>query len=92
MQSPPSEAGFFRPLIRAVRSLEGDDTLTCIHFVVAKTVKDESIEQVERPDAPHQRKVLDYARHIIEPTGTFRKIPGVICCSAPASQSGINAA
>jgi hypothetical protein len=37
---------------------------------VTKTVKDEIIEQVDRLDAPHQRKVLDFARRLTEPTGT----------------------
>lgn len=46
------------------------DALTYINFIVTKTVKDEIIEQVERLDAPHQRKVLDFARRLTEPAGT----------------------
>ena len=41
-----------------------------IDFIVTKTVKDEIIEQVDRLDPPHQRKVLDFARRLNEPTGT----------------------
>lgn len=37
---------------------------------MTKTVKDEIIEQVDRLDPPHQRKVLDFARRLSEPTGT----------------------
>jgi len=37
---------------------------------VSKTVKDEIIEQVDRLDTPHQRKVPDFARRLTEPTGT----------------------
>ncbi len=37
---------------------------------MTKTVKDEIIEQVERLDPPHQRKVLDFARRLNEPAGT----------------------
>jgi len=37
---------------------------------VTKTVKDEIIEQVERLDAPRQRKVLDFARGLTAPAGT----------------------
>jgi hypothetical protein len=49
---------------------------------VTKTVKDEIIEQVDRLDAPHQRKVLDFARRLTEPTGTpgqsLMRFPGSI--------------
>jgi len=37
---------------------------------VTKTVKDEIIDQVERLDAPQQRKVLDFARRLTVPAGT----------------------
>jgi hypothetical protein len=37
---------------------------------VTKTVKDEIIEQVDRLDPPHQRKVLDFSRRLIEAVGT----------------------
>ena len=37
---------------------------------MTKTVKDEIIEQVERLDDPHQRKVLDFARRLTKPAGT----------------------
>jgi hypothetical protein len=46
------------------------DSLTYIDFIVTKTVKDEIIEQVDHLDAPHQRRVLDFARRLTEPTGT----------------------
>ena len=37
---------------------------------MAKTVKDQIIEQVERLDAPQQQKVLDLARRLTPPAGT----------------------
>jgi hypothetical protein len=37
---------------------------------VPKTVKDEIIDQVDRLDAPQQRKVLDFARRLTVPAGT----------------------
>lgn len=37
---------------------------------MAKSVKDEIIEQVDRLDAPQQRKVLDFARRLTLPPGT----------------------
>jgi len=40
---------------------------------MTKSVKDEIIEQVDRLDAPHQRRVLDFARRLSEPTGTLGK-------------------
>src|SRR5579862_9480983 len=51
-------------------ALDIKDALTYIHFIVTKTVKDEIIEQVDRLDAPHQRKVLDFARRLTETAGT----------------------
>ena len=37
---------------------------------MAKTVKDQIIEQVDRLDPPRQREVLDFARHLTMPVGT----------------------
>lgn len=37
---------------------------------MAKTVKDEIIEKVERLDAPRQQRVLDFARRLTVPAGT----------------------
>ena len=37
---------------------------------MTKTVKDEIIDQVDRLDAPQQRKVLDFARRLTVPAGT----------------------
>ncbi|HEV2197954.1 MAG TPA: hypothetical protein VGR55_20385 [Candidatus Acidoferrum sp.] len=37
---------------------------------MGKTVKDEIIEQVDRLDAPKQRKVLDFARQLGVPVET----------------------
>jgi hypothetical protein len=37
---------------------------------VTKTFKDEITEQVDRLNASHQRRVLDFARRLTEPTGT----------------------
>ena len=37
---------------------------------MAKALKDEIIEQVERLDAPQQRQVLDFARQLASPSGT----------------------
>jgi hypothetical protein len=51
-------------------TLDIEDVLTYIDFIVAKTVKDEIIEQVDRLDTPHQRRVLDFARRLTEPAGT----------------------
>jgi hypothetical protein len=44
--------------------------LTYIDFIVTKTIKDDVIEQADRLDTPHQRKVLDFARRSTEPVGT----------------------
>jgi hypothetical protein len=44
--------------------------LTYIDFIVTKTLKDEIIEQVDRLVVPLQRRVLDFARRLTEPTGT----------------------
>lgn len=60
------------------------DALTYIDLIVTNTVKDEIIEQVDRLDAPHQRKVLDFARLLTEPTGTpGRNLMRFAGCSEP---------
>lgn len=51
-------------------SLDIGKALAQIELIVAKTVKDEIIEQVDRLDAPRQQRVLDFARRLTVPAGT----------------------
>jgi hypothetical protein len=76
-----------------VRTLDFEDSLTYIDFIVAKTVKDEIIEQVDRLAAPHQRKVLDFARRLTEPTGTpVRNLMRFAGCIDPADLDAMSRA
>jgi hypothetical protein len=60
---------------------------------VTKTVKDEIIEQVDRLDAPHQRRVLDFARRLTEPTGTpGRNLMRFAGCIDPADLGAMSLA
>ncbi len=52
---------------------------------MTKTVKDEIIDQVDRLDAPQQRKVLDFARRLTVPAGTpGRDLMLFVGCIDPA--------
>jgi len=64
--------------------LDFEDGVAYIDFIVAKTVKDEIIEQVERLDSPQQKKVLEFARQLAIPAGTpGRSLMGFVGCIDP---------
>jgi hypothetical protein len=60
---------------------------------VTKTVKDEIIHQVDRLDAPQQRKVLDFARGLTVPAGTpGRELMRFVGCIDPADLDAMSRA
>ncbi len=60
---------------------------------MTKTVKDAIIEQVDRLDAPQQRKVLDFARRLTVPAGTpGRDLMRFVGCIDPADLDAMSQA